>query len=293
MDKKLKVIILGGKRGLIGEALSHVWKRDPAIELIVHGKEDFDVLKFDELKEYLNEHHPDVVVNSVDFNLIDLAEDLPDNAFKLNQTLPQKLVEFLRDKDVYLINFSTSMVFDGKKHFPYQEEDEINPLGVYGKSKFLGERAIIQGNLKRWLIIRISWLFGPWGPNFVQHIINLSEDKHKISAVHDQIGSPTYTLDLAIFILNLVKKGASGIFHACNSGQATFCELAQETISLLGRNCRVEPITSEMYTQKAPRPMFEVLDNSKYVEVTGHKPRSWMLALRDYIFSFYSDSVMD
>ncbi len=286
---KPKVIILGGRRGLIGEALSYVWSKDPELEVIIHDKKNFDVLDFNTLASYLMDISPDLVVNAVSFNLVEEAEKQSEKAYILNEELPRKLSSILKEKNSYLIHFSTHMVFDGRKPVPYREEDKPNPLSVYGKSKFKGEQAIVKSHLKKWLIIRTSWPFGPWGANYISDFIDLVMQKDKICACHNKIASPTYTIDLATYSLLLVKKGAVGIFHVANSGQASLCEIVQEVTSLLGRNCSVEPILEKEENIRTPD--YGVLDTTKFMEFTGKKPRSWMLALRDYIFSFNQEKV--
>ncbi len=273
-------------------ALSHVLKKQALYRVIVHGKEDFDALNFSLLWQFLKEHRPQIVVNCVSYNLIDNAETSKKKAWEMNVILPEKLAEFLNSIGGYLIHFSTFLIFDGKKNAPYQEEDQPSPLGFYGHSKLQGERAIEEGDLDNFLIIRTSWLFGPWRPNFVQYIIEASSQKKAVTAIHDQIGTPTYTLDLANYTSLLIKRHAHGIFHVCNSGEATWCELATETLSILGRECRVEPITSHLYHQKAKRPSYGVLDTSKFTAYTGVKPRPWIVALRDFLFSSYTSDVL-
>ncbi len=285
MKSRPKVIILGGKRGLLGMALSHIFKQKSCYEIIIHGKEDFDVLDFPRLKEFLLFHRPDIVINSISYNLVDNAETSRDKARELNVVLVERLVEYLVPINSHLVHFSSSLIFDGKKNSPYVEEDTPSPLGFYGKTKLEGERVILKGGLKRFLIIRTSWLFGPWRPNFVQHVIETSREKKVLSAIHDQVGSPTYTLDLALYTHLLLSHNSTGIFHVCNNGEATWCELATETLNILGRHCKVQPITSLLYRQRAKRPPYGVLDTSKFTQMTGHRPRPWIMALREFLFS--------
>ncbi len=268
-------------------ALSHVFKGQSCYRVIVHGKEDFDALDFSLLWEFLKKYQPDIVINSISYNLVDNAETLKEKAWLMNATLPEKLADFLSSLNKYLVHFSTFLVFDGKKNSPYQENDLPSPIGFFGKSKVQGERAIIEAGLKNFLIIRTSWLFGPWRPNFVRHIIEASSRKKSLTAIHDQVGCPTYTIDLAQYTALLIKKHAQGIFHVCNTGEATWCELASEVLSILGRECRLDPITSPLYHQRAKRPPYGVLDTSKFTTYTGIRPRSWIVALRDFLFSSY------
>ena len=285
--KKSKVVILGGKRGLIGKALSYVFSKDPGYELILHDKSEFDVLDFAKLSEYLIDIKPDIVLNAVSYNLPLSAEENPEMANRVNFELPKKIVEILKHWDSYLVHFSTYMVFDGKRNVPYAEKDKPNPKSVYGLSKLKGEEALINGNLTKWFIIRTSWPFGPWAANYVDDIIKTVLKQDRICACHKNIVSPTYTLDLADYTCKLLKKKAKGIYHVVNSGQASLCEVAQEIINLLGRQCVVEPVVEEDRSIQGKFPEYGVLDISRLTGFLGEKPRSWILALREYIFSYY------
>lgn len=285
--KKRRIVLLGGKTGLLGVALTSIWRDDPTIELIVHGKDDFDVMDFRELSKFLYDISPDVIVNTVGFNQINLAEQNSQQAFSINDQLLQPLINFSKEKNTYLVNFSTYMVFDGKKGVPYSEVDEPCPINIFGRSKLKGEQRILQSPLKNFLIIRTSWLFGQGGHNFVDDFIELINREEKIIACHSKIIAPTYTNDLAKFSLELIKKNVNGIVNITNSGHATMCEIAQEIVRIVGSKCIVEPkfFQEQSCPHMAQIPEYGVLDLSKLQEILGKKPRSWMLALRDYIFS--------
>ncbi len=285
--KKKRILLLGGKSGLLGVSLFYMWKDDHQLELIVHGKEDFDVLDFKELSHYLHDVCPDVIVNTVSFNQINLAEQKTQQAFLINEHLLEPIINFSKEKNTYLIHFSTSMVFDGKKGTPYSEDDEPWPINVFGRSKLKGEQRILESFLQNYLIIRTSWLFGKYGYNFVNDLIELIKRDKKIIACHNKVIAPTYTNDLAQFSLELIKKNVQGIVNITNSGYATLCEIAQEIVRITGVKCVVEPkvVADKNDYNLAPLPDYGVLDLSKLIKILGKKPRSWMLALRDYLFS--------
>ena len=289
--KKSKVLILGGKRGLISQALSYIFSKDPAFEIILYDKFEFDLLDFGELSEFLMDIRPDIVLNAGSYNLPLSAEEDPDLTLRVDFEIPKKIVEILKHWDSYLVHFSSYMVFDGKRNVPYREEDKPNPKSVYGISKLRGEEALIGGNLKNWLIIRTSWPFGPGAPNYVDDIIKTVLEQDKVCACHKNIASPTYTLDLADYTRKLLKKKAKGIYHVVNRGQASLCEVTQEIINLLGRHCVVQPVVEEENSKKMKFPEYGVLDVSKLIDFLGEKPRSWILALREYIFSHYKNHV--
>ena len=228
-----------------------------------------------------------MVFNTVSYTQVDRAEDEPDAAWRLNRDFPAALGRIAPKVGFRLVHYSTDFVFDGRKTQPYTLSDEPNPLSVYGKSKLAGENALLRSGLSGLLILRTAWLFGPGRKNFVLTILTLAKSREQLGVVHDQIGSPTYTVDLAKNTLRLLDApDAQGIFHLVNSGQASWCELAAEAVKLAGLSCTVNAITTAEYPTKAVRPAFSVLSTEKYTQRTGHTPRSWLQALQDYVFQF-------
>ncbi len=285
-QNQAKAVVLGGKTGMLGQSLTHVlqqagWDVAPA------GREDVDVLSCDDLARYLDATEPQAVFNAVAYTKVDQAEDEPDQAFLLNKTLPANLGRLALARGIRLVHYSTDFVFDGDQSAPYTLSDEPNPTSVYGQSKLAGENSLLQVGMRDLHIIRTAWLFGPGGKNFVQTILNLARNRNQLNVVHDQIGSPTYTLDLARYSLKLVETGSRGIYHVVNSGQASWCELAAEAVNLAGYDCLINAIPSSEYPQKAKRPAFSALSTAKYAKLTGDAPRSWAKALREYVFKDY------
>jgi dTDP-4-dehydrorhamnose reductase len=280
-----RALIFGGKRGLLGQALTQ-YLGHQGWETVAQGSEDVDIFDRKALQEYIQRVEPDCVLNALGYTQVDRAEDEPELAYKLNATFPGILAECLQDNGAYLISYSTDYVFDGLGLEPYSCEDVPRPKSVYGKSKLAGERTLLDSGMDQLIVIRTSWLFGPWRTNFVQKIIEQAKQSSNLKVVHDQVGSPTYTLDLACYTCKLFQHDVSGIFHICNSGQASWCELAAEALGISGKSCTVQPLTSQEYRQQASRPAFSVLDASRFSQVTGEKPRPWMQALRDYMYFF-------
>jgi len=285
-----KALVFGGKRGLLGQALAQCLEQQ-GWETIRQGCEDVDIFDRSDLKRYIEGIEPDCVFNALGYTQVDRAEDEADKAYLLNSTFPKLLVEILEAHGVYLISYSTDYVFDGHSSEPYACEDPPNPASIYGKSKLAGERALLDAGLEQVLIIRTSWLFGPWKTNFIQKIMEQAKKSSNLKVVHDQVGSPTYTLDLACYTCKLFQHDASGIYHICNSGQASWCELAAEALGISGKSCSVQPLTAQEYRQQAARPAYSVLDTSKFAQLTGEKPRSWLQALRDYMYFFETDEM--
>lgn len=283
MTAKPRALVLGGRSGLLGQALTHClnargWDAIPV------GRDDFDVLDNERLTAYIAQTSPQVIFNTVAWTQVDAAEENEPQALQLNRTLPLLLGRIVKGTSMHLVHYSTDFVFDGRKASPYSVTDSTNPLSVYGTSKLAGEKALASLELDNCCIIRTAWLFGPGRGNFVRTILNLCATRSGINVVHDQVGSPTYTIDLAEGSVKLAELRATGIFHVANAGQASWCELASEAVSLAGLHCKVQAIPSKDWPQKAQRPSYSVLDTSRFTQVTGISPRPWPQALRDYIF---------
>lgn len=281
---KNRVAVLGGRTGLLGVPLAQAFEA-AGFEVAPIGRADFDIFDTAAMGAFLDEFQPDWLVNAVAYTAVDKAEDEPVEAARLNKCLPAQLGRLCADRNIGLFHFSTDFVFDGKKNTPYTEEDAPNPASVYGQTKLDGEKALTSLHLPRLIIARVAWLFGPGKKNFVRTILNLAKDRAELKVVHDQIGSPSCTLDLAGYAVALVQAEATGLFHLGNAGRASWCELASEAVAAAGYECQVLPITSAEYPLKAPRPAYSVLDTSKFTQVTGVAPRSWLQALREYVYA--------
>jgi dTDP-4-dehydrorhamnose reductase len=283
-----KAIVLGGKTGLLGQALVRALHESGA-DVTATARSGMNPLDSDALSGFIEREEPALLFNAVAHTQVDMAEDEPDEAKALNASLPEKLGRLSRKLGFQLVHFSTDFVFDGRKETAYVEDDPTAPMSVYGKTKLQGEQKLLALGLDDLLIIRSAWLFGPGRDNFVSKILRLAKSRETLSVVHDQIGSPTYTPDLAKHTLALLEAGAQGIFHVVNSGRASWCELAAEAIKIAGLNCRIEAIPSSAYPAKAVRPAFSQLDTGKLTEATGKTPRTWAQALRDYVYSDLAD----
>lgn len=277
-------VVLGGKTGLLGQALCLALSRRGWI-VNAPGRDELDLFERPAVEEYLARTEATELFNTVAYTKVDQAEDEPAEASRLNRQLPLVLGKAVRNAGVTLVHYSTDFVFNGRKTSPYAPGDQPAPGSVYGQTKLQGERELLALDLPNLLIIRTSWLFGPCKTNFVTRILELAATRPELSVVHDQIGSPSYTPDLAAGSLALLDKGATGIFHLANAGQASWCELATEAVRGADLACRIKPIPSSEYPQKACRPAYSVLDLSAFTAVTGIAPRPWVQALREFLFS--------
>ncbi|WFS61149.1 dTDP-4-dehydrorhamnose reductase [Pseudodesulfovibrio thermohalotolerans] len=278
----LRVAILGGRTGLLGQALTKAFGRAGAMAFPLSRK-DCDVLDPLCVEKWLDRNDPDLLINATGYTQVDLAEDEPEKAFALNATAPPLLATLAARRAIPFIHYSTDFVFNGSKHSPYTEYDEANSTSVYGISKADGERGLLKLGYDRTLIIRISWLFGPGRTNFVKKILGLADTRRNLSVVNDQIGSPSYTPDIAENTIRLVERDASGIFHLANSGETSWHGLANTAVNLANKDCTVSPVPTSAYPTKAVRPSYSVLDLAKFTRTTGATPRRWEDALRQYV----------
>lgn len=284
------VLVLGGKRGLLGQAVVKVL-RECGYQVVAQGQEDMSPFSTKSLREGIDRFQPDWLINTVGYNHVAAAERNRDLAYALNVGLPGKLAQLCRYRGVNLVHYSSDLVFDGRKQAPYTPQDRTNPVCFFGWTKFQGERAIEESGLSAYLLLRTSWLFGPWKANFVRSVLERAGKDNILPLVHDQFGSPTYTLDLAYYTQSLLRCGETGVYHLCNRGRASWCELAAEALAATEYNSRVEPVSSEEAGGRQGDSGFFILDSSKFTQLTSIKPRSWLQALRDYMFRFQSELV--
>jgi len=277
-----RAIILGGLSGLLGRPLTAALEKK-GFAVWPTGRSEFDPCDASALGKALADYKPTHLFNTVAYTAVDKAEDEPEAAYALNRDLPALLAEACRRAGVRLVHYSTDFVFDGQKGAPYVEGDPTHPESVYGASKLAGEQAILDQNPSDCQILRTAWLFGPGKKNFVTTMLGLAKDRETLNVVADQIGCPTSTLDLAEWSADVAVTAANGIIHAVGGGQASWCELAAAAVATANLPCRVLPIPSQAYPQKAKRPSYSVLDTGKLARAIGRSPRPWREAVRDYV----------
>ncbi|MDR1776785.1 MAG: dTDP-4-dehydrorhamnose reductase [Desulfovibrio sp.] len=280
-----KALVLGGATGLLGQALTRTLTQ-AGWHVETLGRADGNITDIAFLTNRLAQSGPDVVFNAAAWTQVEEAEAQPEQARLLNCTLPDALARTLKSLGHgHLVHFSTDFVFSGQKNVAWTEQDTPKPISVYGSTKLAGEQAVLEILAERTCVVRTAWLFGPGRKNFVQTILDKAKHAESVQVVFDQTGSPTYSLDLAHWSVALAEKRATGLWHAVNGGQATWAELASEAITLSRCRCRVVPVSSEQWPQKAKRPAWSVLDTSKLAGFLNHAPRPWPQALRDYLYS--------
>ena len=279
--------LIAGAGGMLGTALQRVVAAGGAT-LCAPPAADFDITdpvavrhRVVEFAEKLAPDERGVLVNAAAYTNVERAEDEPGRAYLVNEHGPALLARAARAAGLGFAHVSTDFVFDGRKEGPYSETDEPNPLSVYGATKLAGEIAVT-AEYPEALIVRTAWLFGRGGANFPAKILEAASTHPSVRVVTDEIGSPTYALDLASGITGLVMHGASGLFHLTGSGWCTRYELAEETLLLAEIDTSIEPVTSGTFPTRAMRPRNSVLDCAKAARLGVVLPE-WRDALARYV----------
>ena len=278
----MKVLVLGAN-GQLGYEFSNFLK-DKA-EVFAFSHNEFNILDFTKLVNKFYEISPDVVINCVAYTKVDQAEKEQDLAYQVN-AIGAKNVSFASFKvKAKVVYFSTDYVFDGTKGYPYNEFDKPNPISIYGKSKLLGEVYTEEHNPNH-LILRISWLYGINGSNFVKTIIKLSKEKGELKVVNDQIGTPTYTLDVVKQTWKLIQNDIVGLYHSSNTGQTTWFEFAKRIVEKLNISVKVLPIKTDEFPALAERPTFSVLDNYLLKLKNKNIMQNWEEAFDEFVTKY-------
>jgi dTDP-4-dehydrorhamnose reductase len=288
----MKIVIVGGG-GRLGAALVRAYRGKFDVSGFNH--EQLDLSNLDHVRATLRRMNFDVLINAAAFTNVDLCETEPDRAFLINAEAPGLLAEICNAKHAKLIHFSTDYVFDGEKRAPYTEEDQANPISLYGESKLAGEKNVIAAE-NGLLIVRVSWVFGPDRPSFIDAMIKRAQQEEEIDAISDKFSTPTYTHDIAWMLPQFFDRGvAGGILHFANTGKCSWQEYAQWALDCCHRAgialkaTTVGPLKlKDMRNWVARRPAYSVLSTAKYTQLTGIPPRAWREAVGDYITRFYS-----
>jgi dTDP-4-dehydrorhamnose reductase len=273
-------VVLTGAQGLLGTELIEVLGRTHHI--LPLSRQDLDVTG-PAVMETLRRLQPDLIIHAAGYTDVDGCESAPDTAFHVNAGGTEQIARACRDLGVPLVYFSTDYVFDGRKGVSYREEDTANPLSVYGRSKWEGEQRVRE-HLDTYFVVRTSWLFGRRGRSFVRAILAQAKRTAALSVVHDQVGSPTWAVDLAEAVGCLIETAPFGLYHITNGGQCSWFEFAQAIVAEAGLSgVSVSPIASRDLRRPAPRPAYSVLENHAWVRLFGRPLRHWADALRAFL----------
>jgi dTDP-4-dehydrorhamnose reductase len=286
-------ILIVGAGGRLGAAL--VREFDGKFQVTGLNRTQLDLSDLGAVREKLGNSGFDVLINAAGFTKVDLCETQPDRAFLINAEAPRVLAEICGEKSSRLIHFSTDYVFDGEKREPYTEEDEAVPISIYGESKLAGEKNVLAAQ-DRNLVVRVSWVFGPDRPSFIDAMIKGAQEGERVDAIADKFSAPTYTHDIAEMLPHFFERGVDGgILHFSNAGQCSWQEYAQWALDCChdaGLPLRVRTVGAgkleNMANWIARRPVYSVLSTAKYTKLAGISPRTWREAVSDYITRFYS-----
>ena len=273
-------ILITGSNGMLGHDLSRVLKLKH--ELILTTSETLDITDENQVMDVITDEKPDIVINSAAYTDVDGCEQNQDLAFSVNGVGPKNLAKACNKVGCTLVHVSTDYVFNGVNDRPWVEDDKTGPISVYGESKLKGEEGIIE-TFDKYFIIRTAWLYGVNGGNFPKTMLELAKNNSQITVVYDEVGCPTYTLDLAEAIEQLIETDYYGIYHITNSDICSWCEFARYIFKIANVDVEVIPVTASQFNRPAPRPCYSVLKNKKWVD-NGFKPlRSYKDAIKDYI----------
>lgn len=277
----MKVLVTGAN-GQLGQDLVSILQG--IHEVFGFGSKELDVRNLEQCRLIFRQIKPDVIIHAAAYTAVDQAETDDDNAFAVNAFGSRHIAMAAEEIGAKLCYISTDYVFDGTSDKPYKEYDNTNPQSIYGKSKLAGE-LLVQSLSNRYFIIRTSWVYGQHGNNFVKTMLKLGLEKPSLKVVADQIGSPTYTVDLCHFILDLISSEKYGIYHASNTGSCSWFEFAKAIFAESGYSTQVEPCTTDEFPRPAPRPRHSVMDHQSIRANSFTDLRPWREALSEFIES--------
>lgn len=276
----MKILVTGYSGQLGYDVVLEGKKR--GFEIIGVGHKELDITQEEQVKSYVHNVEPDAIIHCAAYTAVDNAEDDKETCLDVNVNGTKYLAAAAKSVDAKFIYISTDYVFEGTGTEPFTEEDAANPVGYYGLTKYEGEKAV-QSLLDKYFIVRISWVFGINGNNFIKTMLRLAETRDELNVVGDQYGSPTYTFDLAKLLLDMVKTEKYGVYHASNEGFTTWADFAKEIFQVAGKKVKVNSITTEQYPTKAVRPKNSRMSKDKLEKNGFTRLPAWQDALTRYI----------
>ena len=276
----MKVLVTGVKGQLGYDVVNELEKRGHTA--IGTDVEEMDITDEGKVREVLDTEKPDAVIHCAAYTAVDAAEDNVELCRKINAEGTENIAKACKELGCKLLYVSTDYVFNGEGERPWKPDDEREPLNVYGQTKYEGELAV-EKYVEKFFIVRIAWVFGINGKNFIKTMLRLGEDHDELTVVADQIGSPTYTYDLARLLVDMIGSDKYGRYHATNEGLCSWYDFAVEIFRQAGMDVRVRPVTSEEYPAKAKRPHNSRMDKAKLEENGFERLPDWKDALGRYL----------
>lgn len=291
MSNTKPVLLLTGASGQLGQTIRLLWDASELateLELSCPDSTELDLGDEKITASFLDEASPAIILNAAAYTAVDRAESEPEKAHAINAIGPGSLAQWAAAHDARLVHVSTDFVFDGKKTSPYLTSDPTQPLGVYGASKLAGEKAVLASAPRQSVVLRASWLYSPFGNNFMKTMLRLMAEKPALRVVNDQLGSPTSTFSLVHCLFRIIKEPTvSGIFHWCDGGEISWYDFAVAIqkqaldMQLLDSAIPIEPIATSEYPTPARRPAYSVLDISNTCEQFECEIPDWQKNLKE------------
>ena len=276
----MRVFVTGVKGQLGYDVMNELEKQ--GLEGIGVDIDEMDITDADQVNKVIKEAAPDAVIHCAAYTAVDAAEDNEEICRKVNAQGTENIAKVCEELDIKMKYISTDYVFNGQGERPWEPDDEREPLNVYGQTKYEGELAI-EEHVKKFFTVRIAWVFGVNGKNFIKTMLNLGKTHDHLTVVNDQTGSPTYTYDLARLLVDMIQTDKYGRYHATNEGLCTWYEFACEIFKQAGMDVSVAPVSSDEYPAKAKRPSNSRMDKSK-LTANGFQPLpTWQDALSRYL----------
>ena len=276
----MKVLVTGVKGQLGYDVVRELEKRQ--IEAVGVDVEEMDITDAAQVETVIRNVNPDAVIHCAAYTAVDAAEDNEELCRRVNAQGTENVAKVCQEIDLKMMYISTDYVFDGQGTRPWEPDDERDPLNVYGQTKYEGELAV-EKYVEKFFIVRIAWVFGVNGKNFIKTMLNLGKTHDKLTVVNDQTGSPTYTYDLARLLADMIQTDKYGRYHATNEGICTWYEFACEIFRQAGMDVEVAPVTSDEYPAKAKRPANSRMSKKKLDENGFERLPSWQDALKRYL----------
>jgi dTDP-4-dehydrorhamnose reductase len=276
----MKVFVTGVKGQLGFDVVNELKKRGH--EAVGVDIDEMDITDKDSVNRVIRAAAPDAVIHCAAYTAVDAAEENEEVCRNVNAKGTEYIAGVCQELDIKMMYISTDYVFNGQGDRPWEPDDEREPLNVYGETKYEGELAV-EDNLSKYFIVRIAWVFGVNGKNFIKTMLNLGKTHDKLTVVADQTGSPTYTYDLARLLADMIETEKYGRYHATNEGLCTWYEFACEIFKQAGMDVKVEPVSSDQYPAKAKRPSNSRMNKDKLEENGFLRLPSWQDALKRYL----------
>ena len=276
----MKILVTGVKGQLGYDVVKALESR--GYQPVGVDREEMDLMNNNMIQNFIMNLKPEAIIHCAAYTAVDQAEEEVEICYQINAEAVKVIAECAKTLDIPMIYISTDYVFDGTKASEYVETDIPNPINVYGASKLKGEQ-YVQQLLEKFYIVRISWVFGINGNNFIKTMQRLGNEHDELNIIHDQVGSPTYTAHLAPLLVDMIETDQYGIYHATNEGYCSWYEFADEIFKQSQLDVTLHPITTDQYKTKAKRPLNSKMSKQKLSDYGFHRLPTWQEALKNYL----------